>query len=518
MNRHYWLGTAAIQALLLATAPLPAIAQALSPAQMQTQLSAVFPGTTVAQNGSDYAISVPITGMKADNPADYNGVVIHAHPGSGTAFVIDSATVPSAFTLAQDAKPAPPPPGGIAPPPVPPVKQHVTVTGATLAGTFDPAYATPSAIAFGVKSVDITIDGPDKVSEHLENESGSINITAASNGLVDIDNPTTIGPVKIAAEQPDHASFTITLDGGKVQAHVGKARADQIGPLLGSVVNLLTLIQANPPGGPGPDNAVLKPILRKMLGALNGLAAEAQATESFDDIKVVSGVGKIDTLANVTFGFGGNVNDGLLQAYLELGYDGLVAGSAPPEMQPYLPSHFHIRPVLSGVASADLFRAANAALSDNKDEAQAAPLTAMMAAFGHGGLKLTAEAVEVTMGPTIMKGRGSIVAAGPSLAAVSGDAYARAENLDALIETLKADKNPDAAQALQAAITARAMGKPDANGLVWKVDYKNGGVQINGVQLVPPNAPPGGAGMPPGGMPPHPPRPPVPGTPGMPKQ
>ena len=174
-------------------------------------------------------------------------------------------------------------------------------------------------------------------------------------------------------------------------------------------------------------------------------------------------------------GFDATTPDGMLNARMTLGMEGLDLSELP--LGPYaalVPRRLLLRPTVSGVATADLMRLAQAASVPG-----AKPERELAALFGRGGVTAGLESFALDIGRTAFTGMATLRAPTPDDSTAEGQVSAT--GFDALIETVKAI--PDLASALPALVFAKGIGRDAGDRLVWDITYRHGQVVVNGVDL-----------------------------------
>jgi hypothetical protein len=183
------------------------------------------------------------------------------------------------------------------------------------------------------------------------------------------------------------------------------------------------------------------------------------------------------TIKHLQFGFGGNVPDKTLHAWLDIGFDGVDSPTMPPKLATFLPKHFEIKPTLSGVPTAVLRKLAMDASDDDPAKQLLGP--DLQAIFANGGAVIGLETLSFDLGPATLKGTGDVTVTSPST--WRGQAHVVATGFDEL--TTAAKGNPDLQQALPVLVMMRGLAKPDGDKLVWDIASDGPTLTVNGMDM-----------------------------------
>jgi hypothetical protein len=422
----------------------------------------------VEQDGDRYTVTMPIAGMKADDKDQENGVTAHIHPLAGGAWSIDDVSLPTASTYQLT------PPAGT---------MHIKIGDQTTHGTYDPSYATKSAISTVMSNLDITVEGGVKQTQHYDSYGINGTLTPRADGRLDLTETGDLKGMKVNGGKPGEPPTAFSADTLHLAATVNALNKDRIEPVMRATAQFTSAMMsaaAQSGGAAAGLPGINKDALRALLGAMNDIAASAKVEESLDGLKVVTGTKDTLGIDHFALAFGGDAPGGILQIYLDIGMDGLVVASQPADQQAFIPRHLRIRPTLGGVGAADALKILTMALDDDGSGSTLGP--AMLALFAHGGVKLGVETLSVDIGPAKITGTGLVTAPAPVPDAIVGDAHLEATGLDELIAELQ--KNPDAAQVAGGLSMAKALGKPSGGKLVWDISYKGGNLLVNGQNMM----------------------------------
>lgn len=228
---------------------------------------------------------------------------------------------------------------------------------------------------------------------------------------------------------------------------------------------------ANPPPKMTPE------MIRALLAALQGFASGLTLDEMLEGLTVKTADITVG-IDQMKLGFAAKAENGLLQAGLELGMDGL----ALPEpligdMAALVPRRVALHPFVSGLGVAELSRIASEA-SEGRDPSK----QDVAALFSHGGIGAGLESMTVDVAGAVFSGQGKVVMAGPSPDQVSGTAQITADHFDALMQKVTA--LPELAQAVPALVFIKGVGRIANDQLVWDVSYDGGKLLVNNVDLI----------------------------------
>ena len=482
---------AALLAALLATAaPLPseaAEATADQAAAMQAQMREWLGGmlgpdvplddrsVRVTPDGDRYRVVVPLGTPRAGQTrsAELSG---YARPAEGGRWTIEELRLPSpaSFTLNM---PVPPRPGSGKAGTRVPVEYMTTISSQDGLGSFDPSFATPSTLATHAEGVQVTARGPsvDQVttidrstSSSTLSPSGADRFDLVTDGLIEgYALRSRGGPVTDLAAQRVRVTGAFTA--------VSRDRLAQIVPALvrmtGSVVAGMPKAGSKAPVGPPAFDPQL---LRTVLQSLGDLASGFALDETIDGAALRYG-DTIGTANQVQVGVGAKSENGLLQAHLDLGLDGLaLPNSSLGAMTELLPRRVSLRPVLSGVPTAELVRWMGAL-----DPAAGVRAPDLAALLGRGGVKAGLENIDIEVGGATFTGAGQVSIAWPE--SLTGQAQLSATNFDALVARVNAI--PELAGIVPVLIFAKGISRTVGDRLLWDLTYRDGSLLVNGTDV-----------------------------------
>ncbi len=511
---------AAASAILAVTWAAPLRAEPATPAQAQsieTQIRAWLVsnlGTAlrlgdrpvqVTADGERYRVEVPFK-VRTDGQSRDVSVTAMTRPAGNGSWAFDTVRLPLPLRLTID-MPQAPKEGQRSPAPPLPVTYDATVASQDANGVWDPTNTVPSTMTqtlagfrteatgqglrqltvidrststttakptgadrFDVVS-DSVIDGYNLTSKTADAEEVKLSIRRATLGgtLTGVSRENGAKVVQ-ATMQMFGSLMAASEKTGGVKAPVAPAPAPGSRPQAGRPA----------PAAPAVAPAAASPMdfapMRAMLVAFRDVASEMALTETAEDMALSYGP-YAGRLARASFAMGGKSVDGMLQATMDIGMDGL----ALPDLQlgpleALIPKRLALRPMVSGVATKDLLDLLIASI-DNKGGPP--PDAAIAKLFSHGGLTTGLESFLLEIGGAVFNGSANVLV--PNPASFSATGKITAEKFDSLIEAAKAI--PQMAQVLPVFVFAKGIGRTVDNRLVWDLSYGGGKVLVNGTDL-----------------------------------
>lgn len=424
-----------------------------------------------APEGDRYRLSVPLGGD--GGPA----LTAMARQEAGGTWSVEAIRVPSParFTL-QVPVPIEGSPDKTRPAPV---DYIVSVAEQDSSARFDPSYATPSLLTNSFRGLELRARGAGQDQQtRIERYAGTSTLRPVREGRVDVIADATAEGYTATTVLPN--GMDLKVEAAKLRStgelnEVSRERAPQVLQalirLLGAVTATLPAPGGQVPGGPGADAATL----RALLAALQDVASGAQVEQTAEAMRLRVGP-FAGSAERFVAGVGAITPGGMLNARMTLGMEGLDLSELP--LGPYaalVPRRLLLRPTLSGVATADLMRLAQAASVPGAK----APERELAALFGRGGVTVGLESFALDIGRTAFTGMAALRAPTPD--DLTAEGQVSATGFDALIETVKAI--PDLASGLPALVFAKGIGRGAGDRLVWDITYRRGQVVVNGVDL-----------------------------------
>ena len=349
-----------------------------------------------------------------------------------------------------------------------------TISGQDGRATWDPTFATPSTWTTSLQGMKLHAEGGTVVQDSTIGQSSSVTtLRPAGQDRIDVLAEGSLQDYHIISNVDGDPMLDLLFNKVRVSTAMnGVSRAKGV-----TIVQALTTIVAKmgPQDGSAPPK-VAPEVISAVLDALQDFATDMTLDESIDGLTVKAG-GQSGTLAQVKFGFSAKSDKGLLQAAMDLGAQGLTLPDLPlGEMEALIPKRFAIRPMVSGISTAELSRIARA--SANGRPSTPGDLDAL---FKGGGVTAGLESMALEVAGAVFGGSGKMVFTSPT--AFSGTAQVTAENFDALMQ--KISTMPAlAGQAVPVMALAKGMGRTSGSKLIWDIVYKDNKVLVNNVDLM----------------------------------
>lgn len=362
------------------------------------------------------------------------------------------------------------------------------LTIAEQAGTvlLDPSFATPTTSTSSIQGLDLVATGPTlEQHSHLDRGTGTTVMTPAPNGRADIVitsqlegytiDSKTIDSKKGAPKSGDPASSD---DRQPLKIGIGRARMNATFDNV-SRERFVQLLQTLPKLGAkssnkaSPDTPAPLPTAA-LLELVSDLATGMTIDEAFDDLSF--GVQGMDASLKATkLGLAAKSTDGLLQAMLDLGAEGLTLPDLGlGAMADLIPTKISLRPTVSGIPTEAAIRMIKASGDGN------APAPSDIAAlFARGGITAGLDSLTVELAGSTFTGNGKMLFTSPT--EYAGAAQITATNLDALQQRLAAD--PTTAQAGPVIIFLKGVGRTVDNKMVWDLVYRDRRLLVNNQDL-----------------------------------
>lgn len=490
---HSTVPAALLAACLSTVAAMPAGAADVTPAQaaaLQAQAQgwvqamlgpyARLAGRAVQvrPEGDHYRIELPLGATHAGHPGPVT-LSAAARPAEGGSWTFEGPTLPSPARFTLD-MPAPAKEGQKAPGPSIPVDYTITTASQESRGTFDPSFATPSTFSTSSRDMQIRARGAslDQLTK-IERSSGTSAMRPSGADRVDVTGEATIDGYVLTSRSQDAQALELSAQQMRATTGLTALSRDRAATMIPAVMRLASGVLAGPPG-PGGKAAAARPsadpqLLRVIVQSLQDLASEFTLSETFDGVAFRSGTSN-GAANQIRLGMGAKSEGGLLQAYMDLGLDGLVLPDlAPGAMAELVPRKVALRPVLTGVSTEELIRWLGA-MGDAKDGARPPDVTAL---FRRAGVSAGLDSFAVDVGGASFAGTGTLTAASPN--DLTGQARVTAANFDDLIAHVNAI--PELAGVLPLFVFAKGISQMVEGRLVWDVAYRDNKLLVNGTDL-----------------------------------
>ncbi len=431
----------------------------------------------VRPEGDHYRIELPLGMPRAGQPSPVT-LSASARPIEGGRWTFEGPALPSpaSFTLDMPA----PPRNGQAPGPSIPVEFTITTGSRDNRGTFDPSFATPSTLT--TSSRDVQIRARSALTDQLtkiERTSSASALRPSGASGVDVTGDATIEGYTFTSQPRDAPPMELSAQQMRVTGGITSLSRDRAATMIPAVVRLASGFLAGMPASgtnaPAARPSVDPQLLRTILQSLQDLASEFTLNETFGGVAFRSGTYN-GAMNQARIGMGAKSEGGLLQAYMDLGLDGLVVPDAAlGEMAGLLPRKVALRPVLTGVPTEELIRWLGAT-SDAKDGARPPGFATL---FQRAGVSAGLDSFAVDVGNTNFAGTGKLTATSPD--DLLGQAQITASNFDDLIARVNAI--PDLAGVLPLFVFAKGVSQTVEGRLVWNLAYRDSKLLVNGTDL-----------------------------------
>ena len=429
----------------------------------------------ITPDGDHYRVAMPI-GIAGGETATMTAT---ARPVEGGKWSIEAIhfPVPAHFTFNL---PQPPKEGQATPGPTLPVTYTVNATSQTGQALYDPTFASPTTITSGFEGFDMQASST-ILQQHTQvaRSASSSTIRPAGPGRVDVVSEGSLEGYTATSKAEGAEQIQIGTQRLRINGQLTGVSRDRAGPIIQAMAKLVgsamaATSAADDKTGPATPGKMDPQAAKALLLALQDFASAFQLEESAERLEVHYG-DYGGTASQARLGMGAKSDNGMLQAQMDLSVEGLALLDLPlGDMVELLPRRVAIRPVVSGVAVADLVR-----LINNSSEGKDAAPADVAALFSHGGIVTGLESFTIDVAGTSFTGNTKILVQSPQQ--VSGTAQITASNFDALMQ--RVSSMPQLAQAMPVFVLAKGIGRTVDNRLVWDVSYANGKTLVNNVDL-----------------------------------
>lgn len=450
----------------------------------------------ITADGDHYDVTVPLPFPQHASGSQPQAIAITgtARPGDNGTWIVENVKTTNPLTFTVDV--ALPPPGGQpdAPKKTVPVTYTLDQQGQAGRILWDPSFKTPSTWTISTQSTKLqTVGGPIQQESGIGPVSTVTTLRPAGPDRLDvlldgtlqdyhIDTQPPVGPDP--GQAPGPGPVQLAMHTVRVTSALNGVSREHAATLVRTMASLFASLTKTP-STPGQPPKIAPDLAKALLASLQDFASDFSLDETLEGF-IMKAQGQTAALDRIHIGVDARSDAGLLRAGMNVGLEGLTLPDMPlGPMEALIPTRVALRPVIGGVAVADLVRLANQA-SENKNPAP----DDVAALFSHGGVTGGLESMAIDVGGARFTGVAKIVATAPASDAVSGTATITAENFDALMQ--KVTSIPELAQqGVPVLVFIKGIGRNVDNKLVWDIDYKDGRVLINNVDLT---AMAGGAG------------------------
>lgn len=347
-------------------------------------------------------------------------------------------------------------------------------------GTLDPSFATPSTMTDSSQDVQIRAQSllTDQLSK-TERSFGTFMLRPSGSNRVDLAIDDTSEGVAVTTLSQNAPSMEFTAQQTRMTGGITALSRDRAATMIPAIVRLAAGVLAGPPGPDSkapaaPPLADLQP-LRVILQSLQDLASEFTVNETLDGVTLRLG-NSSGAASQVRIGLQAKSDGGLLQAQIELGFDGLVV-SEPGlgAVADLLPRKVALRPVLTGFSTDEVLRWLEAVSEAGKNARP--PDFANL--FRRPGVSAGLESFAVDLGGASFTGTGMLTTISPN--DLAGQAQITATNFDKLVACL--DATPESAHLLPLLVFAKGVSQTVGGRLVWNLTYRGNKLLVNGTDL-----------------------------------
>jgi len=433
---------------------------------------------SVARNGSEYQVRLPLSGLSAPPDAAITAV---ARPLPHGRFDIASMTFPSSGTLETILT------NGT------PSRIAFAIGRQATSLQLNPAPAAESSYTAQFGDVRLeTFQADQQVDQTIDRFATDVTVAAAPNGRVTFSAQSQGTGFHLVG----HGANGVASD-TSTRAMAGHLSVDgldrvQATRLLAAARALIAGAPAQaagppaPPAPPGPHapasatSPAQRQQLRAAVDAAAGLLSRIELDETMQDIRfrVTTGTGAAAaTLDSLRVSIAGHAVQDRLNGKFGISADGIAAPTVAAETAALMPHHVDFRTFLAGVRIGPLLALLRAATDAQSDpdllQAQA------IALLSEPGAQIGIEALSFDAGPLAVTGSAHLRPHGRGQ--LGGEIHIAARGVDALLAQMQGQ--PKLQQALPMIFLARGMGRAQGDSLVWDITLGDGPPTVNGITL-----------------------------------
>lgn len=353
---------------------------------------------------------------------------------------------------------------------------------------FDPSYRTASTLAWSSRASELRVtSGGEESTTRIARSTGQGALRPAGDGRVDLVTESSAEGYSAASTLPNGQPLQIDIEKMQGQGAISGVSRERAPRLVRAVTGLVGVTLTTGVNGTAPPPGPAE--LRALFEPMQDLASTMQAVQVLQGLRVR--VGKLGGGAErATVGFGVTTPGGILTLSTDVLAEGIQAPDLPLSraQRELVPRRVALRPVVSGVAAADLIRL----MLDAADTGVPPQAPDFIQLLNRGGLNMGLESFALDLGGASFTGNGQ-VSMSPSMT-VSGGGQVSATGFEALLDRIK--RVPEFGGALPVIAFAKGIARPVGDRLVWDVTYRGGRVLVNDVDLstMAGGAPSGGRG------------------------
>lgn len=373
------------------------------------------------------------------------------------------------------------------------VAVSVTIGSQDSQALIDPTLRSRSALHVELHNLTVRSIGPRQTAQqHMGEYQLHATLQPDPAGGLEFGQAATVTGWSSTSQRRGKPALSLGADRIAMNGHIGGLNPDQAGALLSAVSGFVATLppKALVQGGPAPLGPAQRTALRRLVESLRGIVISMHAEETIDGLHfTLAGLGD-GTARQVHFAFGGSAPDGLLHGWMEIAAEGISIPTLPPGLAGLMPHHVVLRPSVTGVSANAVMQML---LDATQPDANQAELEDEAATLLRPGSTLAVDRLGFDVGPAAVQGTGHVTVVGPD--AYDGAAHLVATGFDSLLQ--RAQRDPSLLRTLPILIMLRGYAKQEGNRLVWNVVAQGGGVTINGMPLIQPNAADAGQDQPP---------------------
>ena len=370
-------------------------------------------------------------------------------------------------------------PSGTAGGPAAAPKAEFRIRSQSASGMFDTSLATESRLEWRMEGITYTAEnlgGQADGRTTTDIYTGTTRLSPARGGGIDIASEGVIEGYSQVSTNATMGPMRIMAKRMQVRGELGALMTNQITNIIQTIVGLGMDAQA---GGSDPkrQEAAKKDGLRKVIALMKGIMGGLSVEETVEGLEVEM-MGQRGGAGRLAVAFGSAAPTDKFKAFLEIGLDGLKVSGLPPQFADLMPRSIVLRPTIGNIDVKALTALAEEAAADNAD----APAVErkFMALITTGGTELGMERLSIDLGFARLQASGTATMISQDW--FKGQGEIAVTGFDALMD--RAQKMPEAAQAVPALALLKGLGKTEGDRLVWRLSLTDDKkVLVNGMDL-----------------------------------
>jgi hypothetical protein len=343
----------------------------------------------------------------------------------------------------------------------------------------DPSLGSPSSLDLDVHDLSITGHGT-RVRQEEQLDHLDVHARLSPDGdRFDVDHQAILTGWRSASRVRGTPAIALAADQVQSNGHIAGLDHFRADALLATVAGLLVTLPADVAAGQGglPMPPAARGALTTWMDALHGPATDVRSEETVDGLHIAverqggASARQLHLTANIS------APHGLVQAWMEIGIDGLRVSGLSSDAAALVPTHVALRPSVAGVPLADL---TNLVLEATDPETDPDRLQAdAQAVLARRGVEVGLDSLSVSLGPATLSGHGQVIFTGH--AEYRAEAHLTATGFDALMA--EAARDPALQRSLPFIAVMRGFARPQGDHLVWDVVARNDALTVNGIPL-----------------------------------